>query len=327
MTQKNIQWLVAIVVGLVLLMFVLKTTDDTGPSAGERPLLPGFAAAANAIDTIRVTGGAEDGDVVITRAQGRWSVSSRDGYAADIGVLRQLTLALAEATIVEEKTANPENYARLGVDDPEQGGSGIRLSLSGDGTEYTVILGDTAQGDYRYARVAGDATSYLIDRNPDLPASAGDWLASDIVDLPSERIRRVTITHADGETISIEKDSEDQADFGVLDIPEGRELSYASIGNGIGGTLANLELDDVRQATAADDVTRVVFETWDDTRITVEVALEEDTSWVAFAADPDIDGLNARVSGWQYKLPEFKKNLLTRRWTDLLKAEDTGTDE
>jgi hypothetical protein len=30
--------------------------------------------------------------------------------------------------------------------------------------------------------------------------------------------------------------------------------------------------------------------------------------------------INARVAGWQYRIPEYQHGQLTRRWADLLKA-------
>jgi hypothetical protein len=33
--------------------------------------------------------------------------------------------------------------------------------------------------------------------------------------------------------------------------------------------------------------------------------------------------INERVGGWQYRLQDYKKDLLTRGWDDILKAGDT----
>lgn len=327
MSTKSVRILAAIVVGLVLLLFVLRSTDDTGPIGTDRLLLPDLAATADDLERIRIERGEDADAITIRRGDSGWTVASRDDYPADIGLLRQLTIALSEARIVEEKTANPDNYGRLGVDDPATGGSGVRLSLAKADDDYVVIFGDTAQGDYRYARVEGDATSYLVDRNPEIPAAAGDWVDGKLLDIPADRIRSVTITHADGETITVDKDDVEQTDFTVRDIPEGRELSYQSVGNGIGGALGQLELDDVRAAVDGEAAATVVFETWDDATITAAVSRDGETDWVALTAEPDVDGLNSRVAGWQYRLPEFKNTLLVRRWPDLLKAEETPTDE
>lgn len=344
MTGRHVQILAAVVFGLVALLFVMQTADHGGDATGGGRLLPDLALAADGLTEVVVDGPASDDTVTLDKADGAWTVAERDAYPADLGKLRQLVLALSEADVVERKTADPDNYARLGVAEPGSDGAGTKVSLTGATDSFAVILGDVARGESRYARIADQPQSVLIDRNPDLPTDAADWLLPDIADIPGDEIRKVTIIHADGETIVIEKlvgaplqsasevspEEASEADaaaerptnFTVLDIPEGRELSHDGVANGIGGALANLRLDDVRRATAGEVETTAVFETFDDQKITVTVTGGDDAGWVAFAADPDIDGLNARTAGWQYRMPDFKKNLLVRRWDDLLTPKD-----
>ena len=319
MTKKNVQVLAAIVVGLVLMLAILETGDDTGMRGGGERLLADLEPIAN--DVTQVTIADADGSTTLARNDSGWVVTDRHDYPADLGKLRQLVVALADATIVEAKTANPENHDRLGLVAPDEGGSGTRVVLAGDGFSHEVVLGDTAQGDYRYARRAAEDQTYLVDRDPDAPADATEWLAADLVDIGADRVRRVSITHADGETIVIEKDSEDATNFTVRDVPEGRELSYAAVGNGVGAALANLRLEDVRPATGGEADTTTVFETFDGHTVTARVFSDDAGAWVSLSAEPDIEGLNERVAGWEYRFPEFKKNLLVRRWADLLKAE------
>ena len=345
MTRKNVQVLLAIVVALILTIFAVETTDDPSSISQGQPLLPGFSEQANEAQRVRVLFSDAD-PLAIRREAGNWVISARDDYLADLGKLRQFILALAEARVIEEKTSNPDLYEKLGVNDPEDGGSGAKVSVSGEGFSYTVILGDSAQGNHRYVRLADEQSSYLIDKDPDLSQEIGDWLQPDILDIDSKRIRTVSIEHDNGEKITIEKSAEELTDFTALDIPEGRELSYATIGNGIAGALKQLELDDVRKAREGAPVTSAVFETWGGLRIRAAVSTDNDESWVAFAAEetpvesdtepPDDPGaqalkvdedesaadINARVSGWQYRLPDHKKNLLVRRWEDILKSTD-----
>lgn len=323
MTKKTIQVLTAVVIALVLLIVVAERTDESVPASAERVLMPEFAANANSAEQIRVL--SPDADPVILRQEsGSWISSTSDDYAVDIGKLRPLIVALAEASVVEEKTSNPEHYENLGVDDPENGGKGTKVVVEGEGLSFAVILGESAQGDHRYARLADEAASFLIDRNPSIPREAGDWLLTDLLDIDSGQIRSVSITHNDGETIVIEKTIEDQTDFDVLDIPEGRDLSYATVANGIAGTLGNLSFDDVRKATDSPSDTVTVFETWEGLKVTAEIHADGEDTWVAFlvSGEPEdkVTDIGSRLDGWQYKLPDFKKNLLIRRWDDILKS-------
>ena len=353
MSAKSFRTLLVVVVGLVLVTWGLELARDRGSADGGRLLVPGLADDAGTANEITISVAAAD-DVVLRRDDDRWTVASRDGYAADVAQLRQLVLALSEASIVEDKTSDPARYARLGVAEPGEDGGGSRIVIAGEGFSHEVILGDSAQGDYRYARVPGDATSYLVDRNPELPQSSGDWLLPDIIDIGSDRVHRVTITHADGETIVIDKTARDLTDFTVLDVPPGRELSYASVGNGVAGALGKLTLDDVRARTDAEPTTTTEFLTWDGLRVTASVVGGDDDRWVTFdveqyeappAAEPagqepeaddaaadgpepaaapppaaDAATLRATLTGWEYRLPDYKTGLLVRRWDELLKA-------
>jgi hypothetical protein len=328
MNRKAVPVLAALIAGLLLMLLVLRGNDGSDVAPGQR-LLPDFGAVAN--DTTMVAIQApDDSDLVsLQRIDGQWVVSTRDNYAADIGKLRQLIIALAEANILEQKTSDPERYERLGVDDPESGGKGTRVTVSGPDFEYAVILGNRTQGKYRYARDAAVAPSYLVDRDPTLPASADDWLLPDLLDIAAKRVKRVSIAHADGESIVISKDTEEQTDFSVLDIPADRELSYATVANGIGGELASLKLEAVRPRIEAPATTTTVFLTWDGLTVTAEIVADGDESWVGFsaaasdeasAATDEIATINQRLAGWQYQLPDYKADLLVQRWADLLKA-------
>jgi len=258
-------------------------------------------------------------------------VSSRDNFPADLGKLRQLIIALADARIVEEKTADPEQYEKLGLDMPGQDSGGTQITVAGPDFSYTVVLGTQAQGKFRYARVEGEAASYLIDQNPTPATTAGDWLQTDLLDISAQRVQGVSILHADGESIVIAKQDQEQTDFRVQDIPTGRELSYPTVANSIGGALSALQLEDVRASVAATPVATVEFQTFDGYKIDATAVAEGDKTWVSFVAavsneDADaaasVSTLNERLQGWQFMLPDYKKNQLLRRWNDILKAAD-----
>lgn len=329
MNRRTVPVLAAVIAGLLLMLLVLRGQD--GSDTPGRPLLPTFKAVAN--DTTRVSVLVPDADeaMVLERVDDTWVIASRDNYAADLGKLRQLIIALADASILEEKTADPEQYEKLELGDPESGGSGSKVTVSGPDFAYTVIFGKQAQGKYRYARNAAAAGSYLVDQDPELPDAVDGWLSAELLDITAPRVRQVRIEHADGETIVLAKDTEEQTDFSVLDIPSGRELSYATVGNGVGGALAGLKLSDVRALVEAPATTSVEFLTWNDLRINVAIVTDGDVSWCSFTANGGDAGsevaneaaaINARLGNWQFRLPEHKKNLLLRRWDDFLKAAD-----
>jgi hypothetical protein len=38
-------------------------------------------------------------------------------------------------------------------------------------------------------------------------------------------------------------------------------------------------------------------------------------------AAAEAESINQRVAGWLYKIPEYKANMLRRRWADILESE------
>ena len=192
-----------------------------------------------------ISAASESQNTSIVLIDGNWTIAERQNFAADTGKLRQLVLAFADAKLLEQKTSNPDRYAQLGVDDA----AGTTVTIAGEEFEYSVIVGNEAQSRYRYARMVGDEQSWLISADPDLPDDIGEWLDPDVIDVDAVAIRSVTIKHADGEEIQIFKEAEDSNDYQVRDVPESRELSYASVANGMAGVLAGLTLDDVKSSS------------------------------------------------------------------------------
>ena len=349
MSQRTVAILAAaLVVLLALVIFGQRTSAPVGLGTA---LVPDLEAALG--DLERVTVAKANGETVATleKRPDNWVVADKNGYVANAAKLRQALTALAEAKILEQKTANPELYGRLGVEDvTAANAAGVSVALTAQGRELpTIILGNAEGSKYRYARRAGEAQSYLIDRNPDVPRAAAQWIDSVIVDVRGERVREVTITHADGEVVHISKASSELANFDVAAVPKGRELSYPGVANVIGNALRELNLEDVETAAApAEQPTIVEFRTFDGLIVRVTGSKRGDEDWISLeasvdsaqaaappaapaegaaastppAADPNAEAqrINAKVAGWRYKIAGFQYDQMTRRMAELLKA-------
>lgn len=370
MNTRTVRTLAIVAIMLMGVMIVIEMGEDDAPPGSGELLLPELKDRINDID--RVAFRDADGTISIVNDGESWTVAERAGFPADVGKLREVLLALADARTLEQKTSNPDRYAQLGLDDPENEDSkAVAVEISGDGFDYSVIVGNRAQRNHRYVRVAGADETWMIDTNPDVPDDAGGWLMADIIDVDSKRVRSVTITHPDGETITAFKEDAENANFDVDAIPEGRELSYPSVANGMGGVLNELRLDDVRQAVELSDPVITQFLTFDGLQVTVHTEKGEEETWIELAAaavpleqpaeeeekeekeqaddaasdsgeddEPadeseeeaapeyeSADAINARVGGWQYRIADYKANLLLRRWDDILKAAEEDSDE
>lgn len=392
MNRKSFGVLLALAAVFVVLAIVGQRPSTTRSIAGDSAgglLLPNLSSDLESIDEILVDGAGRQRQVTLERAAERFTVAELDGYAADRGTVNGLLIALAEARIAEEMTADPAFHSRLGVeaiDEPEAAGVEVTL-VAGDGDRYSVVLGHSYGGGQRYARVAGEDLSVVIDRDPEVPMDPSDWVDTGLVDIPAERVQRVEITHADGERLTLLKPGRDAGDFTVEGIPDGRELQYAGVANATGNLLDGLRLDEVRRQAdePAEPATTTEFSTFDGLVVTVtSFGAGDDAPWLAFTArfdagqaldfatgtvdagiadaagadvtdadaldaeavDADVtdgdtadgdaagadaadeaEAINARLAGWQYRIPSYQQSQLTRRIEDLLRPLPDEADE
>jgi len=328
MNRNTLLALGAAVALLAVALFFVEMDDDGGSTQNGELLLPMLRNHVDDVDQVTMTRSGNE-PIIINKVSGQWRVAARNGYPANVAAIRAVLLAMTETKVMEKKTANPDLHSRLGVSAPSvEGSKGTLVAAAGDGFGFQLIFGNVAQGNYRYARLADQDQAWLIDQNPEIPATAGEWLATDIIDIDATRVRSVTITHPDGESIRASKTTDEATNFDVADIPAGRELSYSTVANGLGGALNDLDLDDVRTAVAPVDAVVTEFGLFDGLTIVVDTTKSEEQNWIAIraqAADEaaaEADEINARVAGWQYLIADYKANLLTRRWEEILRAAD-----
>jgi hypothetical protein len=352
MSKRTVALLLTAFVVLLALVIVGQRSGNSPAGTGE-PLVAGLADALGDIERVTVTKANGETVATLEKRPDNWIVSDKHDYIANASKLRQALTALGEARILEQKTANAELYRRLGVEDVTTAdATGISVALSAPGRELpTIILGNAEGAKYRYARRAGEAQSVLIDRNPDVPRVAAQWVDSSVVDVRSERVREVTITHADGEIVRISRPQPELANFEVTGVPNGRELSYPGVANVIGNALRELNLEDVEPVGTApvEQATLVEYRTFDGLVVRITGVERNDESWISLEASADpaqaaapspapaADGasppaatppdpsaeaarINAKVGGWRYKIAGFQYDQMTRRMADLLKA-------
>ncbi len=329
MNTRQIKTLAIVLIILLAGLFATTLSNNQGDSSAGGLLFPDLKAQINDVSQVSIS--KADQSVTLRNDAGKWVLAELQNYPVDTGKLRQLLLALADARKLEEKTSNPEMYERLGVEDTAADNQGTEIRIAGPDSESSLILGNLAQRKYRYARIAGETKSWLIDQNPTLPVDVSGWLLPEILNIDSSVIQSVTITHSDGKTIRIEKDHRAATDFTVPDIPDGRELSYASVVDSIAGVLRGLNLEDVAEASVAeegDSSARTIFTTFDGLEITVDSLIRDENTWItvnATQSDSESDEateINERVGGWAYQIQSYKADQLRRRWDDILKAQE-----
>ena len=289
--------LLGVTAGIVYLKKDLFLPAPESAEASETSLLfPDLKANINEVQTVEIATG--DESFTLSRGEDSWGLQDKAGYPADGKKLLKLLVAMGEAEIVEQKTANAELYSRIGVEDPAEGKDSRRVTLtSASGPIASLIIGNRRENkagggvEAYYVRRADEPTSWLVEARLDVTAKDADWLDRDILDVAADKIQAVEIKHADESQVYALKSDATATDMELQEIPAGQELRYASVANSLASGLQRLQMDDV---VAADSVTFdnppqavATFWSFDGLRYTITTQLAEDKLYARFAVSYD----------------------------------------
>lgn len=255
MSQKTLIGLVVAALIAIVVAVVLNQRSQPRSEGGASTtqLAPELRDHVNDVNRLVVTGAENKVVATLERGANGWTLAEKGGYPVDTGKLREFLLKLAEATLVEQKTANKDKYAALGVEDVEaKDAKGFKVEIGGLAQPFALIVGSAnTRGGGSFVRRVGDAQSWLTSTTLTVQKNAADWLKKDLADVPAARIESVAVSNAEGKSFKVFKAAEGDANFKLADIPKGREAGSEFAANGLASTLAGLRFDDVVPAKDA----------------------------------------------------------------------------
>jgi hypothetical protein len=292
--------------------------------------------SAASIEIIR-----HDGRFSVQRKGDTWIVPEKDGFPARPELIRQTLAALTEMEIVEAKTGKPELFERLNLNDPaDQDAKSIRMTVKDAGggvladlligkkrTGTATAAGSTGDSQMLYVRRADEQRTWLVQAQIDARASAVDWTARDLIDISMEDLAKVELTGADGEKLTLTRVA-DAKDFTVENIPEGRKPKTGWNVNQLGTTLETLNFEDVQVASSVSLPANPAsgrFEGKDGLVVTITLAQKDKDAWALIKAEGNPEkaaAINAKVEGWAFRLPDYKRERLQKTINDVLEPSE-----
>lgn len=278
------------------------------------------------------------GTATFVRQGNAWTVLEKSNYPADTSKINKMLQGLREITYVEPKTAEPDLYKRLNVEDPSADKSQSALVEIYDtqgGALGSVIAGrrriDELGGgtDGVYIRLPNEARSWLAKGTLDLDSDIAQWLDRRIVDINEKRTKSAVLQQADGATLTISRDKPEDK-FTVQNVPAGRKLKSDTSAVEPATALQAFDLTDVKAAGEAafpkDGLDTATYTTFDGLAVKVELAKVGETDWMRLSATAsgddkvkaEADTLNKRWSPWVYGIAPYKATAIRAKMEDLL---------
>jgi hypothetical protein len=262
-------------------------------------------------------------DVVFKPIKG-WVLPRKSDYPASFEEVNRTLVGLAAMETIEPKTARSDWFHYVGLDAPPKG-DGVAITVSDDhGSVLASMIagksediGDTSGATGLFVRRPDEDQSWLVRAEFEPHSDPADWIDKNVIDLDRSRIQSTVVDLPDGKSYEVHRDKPSDTDFVLSAMPPGRELAAPSAPDNVAAALASLSFDDVVPSKEIDfsKATRLVTKTFDGLSVTVDVVHLGPAYWAQFGAmsmtaSPDTGKeartINARVTGWAYKLPDYK---------------------
>lgn len=274
---------------------VIDRSAETRTEVEAVRLYPGLDDRGSEVQQVRVLRADADGSTTLLRTETGWVLKERDHYPARTDLVRKLLFDLGRLELIERKTSEPGNFARLDL--TELGTKGSRATRVVVDTAGGETLVDLHVGKKResltggkpmvYVRRSGENQSYLAEGEIDLRGGPVQWLLREVVNIPKASISEATLTAESGAVLRLERAGND---FRIADLDAGRKVKSQYSVNNAATVIDKLLFDDVRSADGLDFAAGLggaVFRTSDGLTVTLD-----------FAADPQSKGPDEQAGPW-----------------------------
>lgn len=317
--------------------------------------LPDLASGINSVGTVEITQGGKT--LAITRDGTAWKVRDHGGFPAKPETPRALLVALAQAQLVEPKTAVADKLSLLELEDPagkDAKSRRVRVLDEGGKVISDVILGKTRYDAFGsgkggiYVRRANELQSWLATGDPKVTSDLKDWVDTNVYSGDAAKITKVTIENPGEEALVIEKrppeekKAEEAKDakappkppaskskYHLAKMPDGKKLKDSAKLDDIVEAFGSISLDDVQklEATPAGDKVQVIrVESEKGPVVTFRLRSDGEARWLSISATGEgdakkkADEINAKAKGWEYKIPKWKADQIGKHHADLFET-------
>ena len=317
------------------------------------PAFPGVAPrlAEAALVEIR----RHDGGVTIARRDGVWGLVAKDGFPVRPERMRELFTGLAELRLIEERTGNPELFARLGLEDVTVPGGTSQLLTVKDAEGRVIaeaILGRrrirTAGNlpEAIYLRRPGETRTFLAEGTLRADTDPMLWVEREILDIRRQRIATVMTERAGAAPVRVVRRSIDLEAAELEGMAEDFRADPAKVDD-LPRALEWLTFNDVRGRAGLEGAERLGVAratTFDGLIVEIRLVAEGGRRWALFdvtwqdpgpppeAPPPELKAaaegreeaatLARRLSPWAFALVDWKADILLYRPEDIAAAGD-----
>jgi hypothetical protein len=353
MTKKLDSLTVLLIVTVIMVILMLITIQRPNEDSDDYGLLfPELSDKLSDVDTLKFKS-AQDEFTIFKQGED-WYIKERWNHLADFNVVKRALIDIADTKILDRKTANPEQYAILGVEGADDGGASLQVTLlNGENEIAGVVIGNEREVGQMagprqfYVRRLGEERTWFVEGYLNLNKFMINWIKSEVINIARERIAQVNIIQPNGDTATlINLGVKDK--FGTPTSLDKTVFKYEQLGYDIAGTLFQLRMEDVQPikdfSRGDSEVVTAEFITFDGLKVTTETSFIDGQYFTTFkaayvpdavksapediqkldvllseeAVQKEVAKLNKDLNDWAYRFGGFVGTNLMRAKADIV---------
>jgi hypothetical protein len=331
--------ILTVLAALLLLWAIVALWHQSGqlaPKYNPTPMFPNLAHKAREVAQIHIGTKTGNIDVAFKPAKG-WVITSRNDLPASFEQVNRTVIGVAGLETLEPKTARADWLHYLDLDAPPKGAGVLITLMDAKGQTLASVItgkgediGDRSGAGGLFVRKPDSAQTWLARSSFEPKSDVSDWYDKTLLDIDRKRIAETDMTPTGGPAFTVKRDRPTDTVFKLQNIAPGRELSFPGATERVATVMIGLTFDDAKPAKGFDfsKTSRVVTHTFDGLTITVLTLQQGEDYWATVSAEAEpgkraavreAQAINAKTSGWAYKLPPSKGQQLTSKIDNLLK--------
>lgn len=324
--MRNKLLIVAVLAILVLTALVLqmRSAERTDELVSRDLLSVEQKEQLAALERITVERG--ESRVELAQLDGSWGLLSHAGFPVQRERLAALLHALRGARVVEEKTANPEHHARLGLDVDAAEGEPLLVRLHAAGQDFGVIYGNPV-GSGQLVRFIDDDQVLLINRALNMSVNPTEWLARQVVDISLMQVSSARWQHADGEALEMTKQAEGDYNLRLAGLSGAEQGGNERWVNTMVLALVNLSVQNValrEELALPDPMLQMQVTTWAGSELQASLYELDGGYWLLMdsfnRADADAELQVNADPRWAYQIGVGQFESLNKRQSDVVRT-------
>ena len=136
-------------------------------------------------------------------------------------------------------------------------------------------------------RVEGEQSAWLVDRLPGVEPAPADWLEKALLDVSKDRVKSVSLTGENGETIEITREIPGD-NFKLVGLAETEELTYETVLDASMAAISSLTIEEVRSAEGLEKSQETAtYQTYDGLTLRIGMVKDGEDDWMTIGVGYD----------------------------------------